>query len=108
MKKKFRIKKNNEFRSVILCQKILKCDNILIFYKKNEFNYIRVGITVSSKIKKAVVRNRIKRQIRSMIDLIIDFNNKKVGLDIIFLVKDKLIKFDCVLEMLKKKLEKIL
>lgn len=107
MKKVFRIRKNDEFRNVILCQNVLKCGNILIFYKNNNFGYIRVGVTVTSKIKKAVVRNKIKRQIRAIIDMVIDFNKKK-NLDIVFLVKINLINFNDSLNNLKKELKKIL
>ncbi|MBQ3944099.1 MAG: ribonuclease P protein component, partial [Alphaproteobacteria bacterium] len=57
----------------------------VIHYRPNEFNYVRVGISVSSKLGNAVVRNLVKRQIRSMCDSLIDYNSQ--SLDIVIVAK---------------------
>ena len=45
----------------------------------------RVGISVSSKLGNAVVRNLVKRQIRSMCDSLIDYNSQ--SFDIVIIAK---------------------
>lgn len=70
MNKKYRIRKNNEFKNVItIGQKILtKYFNIYYVEKNSLINNLRFGITISKKIEKlAVVRNKIKRQIKEII-----------------------------------------
>ncbi|MBP5301555.1 MAG: ribonuclease P protein component [Bacilli bacterium] len=107
MKKKFRIKKNKDFKRIISKQNILRCDNVLIFYMINkDAKHVRIGISISSKIKGSVIRNKIKRQIKAMANEIIDFN-KENNIDIIFFVKKQIINFHSTLKMLKKNLEKL-
>ncbi len=53
---------------------------------KNEKAYSRFGFTVSKKIdKRAVVRNRIKRQVRSCVEQ--NLEKIKPGRDILFIIK---------------------
>ena len=74
MKKINIIKKNDDFKNIIDNGKLLKNKNYIIYYKDKEEKYYRFGISVSKKIsKKAVIRNKLKRQIKSIID-----NNKNV------------------------------
>lgn len=47
-----------------------KCDSFSVFYTPNQLNHVRIGISVSSKIGNAVVRARIRRQIRAMVNLL--------------------------------------
>jgi len=58
----------------------------LLKTKKNKEQYSRFGFVVSKKISKsAVVRNRIKRQIRRCIEE--NLNNIINGVDMLFMVK---------------------
>ena len=57
----------------------------VIHYRPNEFEYTRVGISVSSKLGNAVVRNLVKRQIRSICDMLIDYNSQ--SFDIVIIAK---------------------
>lgn len=65
MKKKYRIKKNEEFQEVF--QKGTSTANrqfVVYVLERPEQPYFRLGLSVSKKLGKAVVRNRIKRYIR--------------------------------------------
>lgn len=55
---------------------------LVLYYKKNNVGKNRLGITVSKKVGKAVVRNRIRRLIKESYRLCED--NVKCGFDIIF------------------------
>ena len=79
-----RIKATDDFALAIKKGKAQRNQSFVIHYRTNEFEYTRVGISVSSKIGNAVVRNHIKRQVRSMCDELIDYNQK---LDIVIVVK---------------------
>lgn len=71
MKNKRIIKKNFEFQKVISFHTVVKNSSFVIYYSKvNDFDkkYLQYGITVSQKIGNAPLRNRIKRQMRHMIN----------------------------------------
>ena len=80
-----RIKATDDFALTIKKGKAQRNQSFVIHYRTNEFQYTRVGISVSSKIGNAVVRNHIKRQVRSMCDELIDYNNQHI--DIVIVVK---------------------
>lgn len=80
-----RIKANEDFALAIKNGRSLKSDSYFVHYRKNEFNVIRVGISVSKKLGHAVVRNRIKRQVRAMCDLLIDYSSN--SMDIVLIIK---------------------
>ena len=80
-----RIKANDDFATTIKKGKAQRNQSFVIHYRPNELDYVRVGISVSSKLGNAVIRNRIKRQIRSMCDELIDYQDKK--LDIVIIAK---------------------
>lgn len=68
MKKINIIKKNAEFENIINIKKNYRNFYFNIFIKKNNLNISRFGIAVPKKIGNAVVRNKIKRQIKDIID----------------------------------------
>ena len=70
MKKKDIIKKNYEFTEIINNCKHVSNRGYVIYYEKSD--YLKFGISVPKKTGIAVVRNKIKRQVKSIID-----NNKK-------------------------------
>ena len=79
-----RIKANDDFATTIKKGRTQRDQSYVIHYCTNSLNYTRVGISVSSKLGNAVVRNHIKRQIRSMCDELIDYNQ---SLDIVIVAK---------------------
>ena len=80
-----RIKASDDFALTIKKGKAQRNQSFVIHYRTNELNYVRVGISVSSKLGNAVLRNQIKRQIRSMCDELIDY--EKNTLDIVIVAK---------------------
>ena len=68
MKKKHRIKKNDEFQTVFQKGKSTANRQFVVYQlDKEEQPNFRIGLSVSKKIGNAVVRNRIKRMIRQSI-----------------------------------------
>ena len=82
-----RIKANDDFATTIKKGKTQRDQSYVIHYNTTSLNYTRVGISVSSKLGNAVVRNHIKRQIRSMCDELIDY--EKQSLDIVIVAKQE-------------------
>lgn len=82
-----RIKKTDDFVIAIRKGRTYRNDTFIIHVIQNHQNNTRVGISVSSKLGNAVVRNRIKRQLRAMCDSLIDYNAQT--LDIVIVVKNK-------------------
>ena len=68
MKKINIIKDSGEFTRIIHNIKPFRAKGYLIFVEKVKVPNYQFGITVSNKVGKAVIRNRIKRQIKSIID----------------------------------------
>ena len=68
MKKINVVKENKDFAEIINNGKKYWNDTFSMFVKKNHLGKYRFGISVSKKIGNAVTRNRIKRQIREIID----------------------------------------
>ncbi|WP_027408144.1 ribonuclease P protein component [Anoxybacteroides tepidamans] len=67
MKKKYRIKKNEEFQQVFQQGKSTANRQFVVYVlDRPEQPYFRLGLSVSKKIGKAVVRNRVKRYIRQV------------------------------------------
>lgn len=66
MKKNKIIKKSEEYTNIINTGKVVKSKYFSIFYKKNEGK--KYGISIPTKTGKAVVRNKIKRRVKNIID----------------------------------------
>lgn len=65
MKKKFRIKKNEEFQQVFhKGESFANRQFVIYILQKDNQDYFRIGLSVSKKIGNAVMRNQIKRYIR--------------------------------------------
>lgn len=85
MKKDYRIKKNEEFSSIISQKDTYASKCFVVYCSNKKLQHARVGISVSKKLGNAVVRNKIKRQVRMMIHNILDFDD--YSKDIIVIVR---------------------
>ena len=66
---KFTIKNNYEFRRLYSKGKSAATARMAVYCRKNNSQTSRLGITVSTKIGKAVHRNRIRRRFREIFRL---------------------------------------
>lgn len=64
MKKPLTLKKNKDFKRVYQQGKSTANRNFVLYYRPNQEEHHRIGITVSKKVGKSVVRNQVKRRIR--------------------------------------------
>ena len=67
-----RIKASDDFALAIKKGRAQRNQSFVIHYRPNEYTYTRVGISVSSKLGNAVVRNLVKRQIRFFADFLFE------------------------------------
>ena len=81
---KNRIKKYSEFQKVIAGENVKKTCFFVSYSLANDLGYSRFGISVPKKIGTAVVRNKIKRQVRSAIGQSTNFEK---SVDIVFIVR---------------------
>ena len=72
MKRFEMVKSYDDFNNIINKGKYIKNNYFVIYILNNESNYPHFGLAVGKKIGNAVKRNKLKRQIRSIID-----DNKK-------------------------------
>ncbi len=56
-----RLKKNWEFKRVYRHGRTVVSKNIVLYYCPNQKEYNRIGFSISKKVGKSVVRNKIKR-----------------------------------------------
>ncbi|WP_434329103.1 ribonuclease P protein component [Mycoplasma capricolum] len=108
MKNKRVIKKNFEFQEIINYKKTIKNFCFVIYYKDNEESYLKYGISVGKKIGNAVIRNKVKRQIR----MILKQNISEIGTvskDIIILVRKSVLelKYTTLSKLLIKLIKEI-
>lgn len=86
LKKKYRIPKEVVFEK----QQNISSPFFVLRFTKNEKGLNRFGFVVSKKTdKRAVVRNRVKRQVRFGIEK--NFDKIKTGFDFLFIVKKQLL-----------------
>ena len=86
MIKKFRVRKKEEFNKLFhsKCSRISN-SSFKVICKKNYKNITRYGVCISSDVcENAVERNKVKRQVRSLIKII---NIFKYSYDLIILVR---------------------
>ncbi len=80
-----RIKDSKDFVLTIKKGRTYRNDSFVIHIAKTDSDHTRVGVSVSTKIGNAVVRNRVKRQVRAMSDSLIDYS--KQSYDIVIIVR---------------------
>ncbi len=58
------IKENSDFKRAYYRGKSAVKKRLVVYYRKNNYGFNRLGVTVSPKIGCAVVRNRVRRLIK--------------------------------------------
>lgn len=66
MKYSVSLKQNQDFRRLYSRGKYAACSTLVIYWRPTRRGQNRLGITVSTKLGHAVVRNRIRRRIREI------------------------------------------
>lgn len=90
--KQNRLKKYKDFQKLFKKGKSLKEDFIAIKFNHNNLPLSRFAIIVSTKVsKKAVKRNRIKRQIREIVRLLLKEEKIKPGFDAAIIPDSKIL-----------------
>ena len=84
MKVENRVKKYSDFQKVLNLGESIRSSTLTLFFLSNDLNRSRIGISVSKKCGNAVVRNKIKRQIRAIISLEMDLTKP---IDYVFIVR---------------------
>ena len=69
----------------------IRDSSFIIYYLKNDLDHARIGISVSKKLGKAVIRNKIKRQVRMMLQQTINFDD---NYDYIVIIRNKYLDLD--------------
>jgi len=92
MKKKYRLRKNEEFKRVYKRGKNYWNRNLILYVVENGLDYSRVGFTVTKKVGNSVVSNRTRRRVREIYRKYI--NNIKEGYDIIIIPKKNVVDID--------------
>ena len=104
MKKKDIIKKSDEFTNIIKKGRKVKNNYYSIYYIENK-KQNRYGITVPTKTGNAVCRNKLKRQIKN----IIDKNDVQKAYDYVIIIKKEIneIKYSEIKKNLMDLLKKV-
>lgn len=89
LSRKYKLKKDNDFKKVFKQGKNYQSDFIKIKVLKNDLEFSRFGLIVGLKIsKKATQRNRIKRRLEEIVRL--KLKQIKSGFDIVVLVNQEI------------------
>lgn len=89
MKREHRLLKNEQFQTIFRKGKLIRTPLCYGYYLRNDLNLLRVGFAVSKKVGNAVVRNKIKRQLRAIVR---PYVATHVG-DFVFVAKKDLLKY---------------
>ena len=87
MKKINIVKKNRDSSRIIKNNRPIKSNLFVIYLEKNTNDIYKFGISASKKVGNAVTRNRVKRQIKS----ILDKNTYKNNFNCIIIIKKDII-----------------
>ncbi|OFI05399.1 ribonuclease P protein component [Clostridium acetireducens DSM 10703] len=81
-----KLKKNSHFRIVYKRGKSFSNRFLVLYIFRNKKDYNRLGISVSKKVGKSVIRNRVKRLIKESYRL--NNSDLKKGYDLVFIARN--------------------
>ena len=87
MNERYTLKKSSDFRRLYTRGKSAVSSSLVVYCRRNRLDRNRFGFTVSKKLGKAVVRNRVRRRLREIARL----NNDRLlpGYDIILVARGR-------------------
>lgn len=85
MKRRYRVRENQRFQEIRRQGRSATNELLVLCVLENDLPYARFGFSVSSRIGKAAVRNRIKRQLREAMRLRAD--KVAPGWDLVFIAR---------------------
>jgi ribonuclease P protein component len=85
VKRSHRLLKDADFQTVLNHKKFLKSQEFTLYGCKQSIGHTRVGLSVGKKVGNAVVRNKIRRQIRMMLSTNLDLRD---SIDYIVMVRN--------------------
>jgi ribonuclease P protein component len=80
----YRLKKDADFKVLISKKNITRSPIFTLYTGANTLDHTRVGISVSKKVGNAVVRNKIRRQMKAILFKQLNFEEKR---DLLFIIK---------------------
>jgi ribonuclease P protein component len=86
-----RLKKTGDFKKIYARGRSIADQHLVLYYYPNHLKDNRVGFSISKKLGKAVIRNKIKRRLKEIIRL--NCNLSK-GYDLIFVARRSVISLD--------------
>ncbi len=87
------LKKSRQFQDIYRQGNSLVSPFLVVYWRKNGLDYNRYGFSLSKKMGKAVVRNRLKRQLKELIRRWLDPCLKQ-GFDIVIITRPYLVRLD--------------
>ena len=87
MKRTMTVKENHEFRRIYAKGRSGVSPYLVVYARPNRYGHNRLGVTVSTKLGHAVVRNRVRRRVREIFRL----NQDKLaqGYDVIVVARTR-------------------
>lgn len=67
VKKSYRVKRDKDFQAIFSEGKSVANRQFVVYYLEKEQEHFRLGLSVSKRLGNAVVRNRIKRRLRHLV-----------------------------------------
>lgn len=91
MKVKNRVKTHQDFQKVINAKNSVANKTYVLYHQENDLGYSRIGISTSKKLGNAVIRGRIRRQVRVIAKAVIGLENSE---DYVIIVRKEYLKGD--------------
>jgi len=90
LKKEIRITSSKQYNNIYRYGRKIPSRYIIVYIKSNNCNYNRFGIVTSKKIGHATERNKVKRQLRSIVKK--NLSIIKGSFDVVIIAKKNIVK----------------